>query len=68
MGKHSFFVIYRDDEGGATIDKYSEEAPMVKGIAKEFEASKKVPALVIRGEALKVSVSTKVLIEMQEPK
>lgn len=68
MGKHSFFVFYVDDEGRMEWVSYSEEEALVKDVAKQYEASKKVPTLVLRGEKLKVKISTQVLIEMEDEK
>lgn len=68
MGKPSFFVFYQDDEGRMESVSYSEEKALVKDVAKQYEASKKIPALVLRGEKLKISISTQVLIEVEEPK
>ena len=66
MAKSEFFLIYKDDEGHINLKRHSVEASMLKEIVKHYEDSKQVPILVIRGQVLKVSISTKVLFEMQE--
>lgn len=66
MGKPSFFVIFEDDENHKTVDKHPTEESMVKDITQRWENTKQAPALVIRGEALKIEIGTRVIIKKEE--
>ena len=66
MAKNEFFLIYKDEEGGINFERHSTEESMLKEIVRRYENGKQVPILVIRGQVLKTSISTKVLFEMQE--
>ena len=59
MGKIDFFTHYKDDENHVDITVHPDEATMVK---ERWEASKQAPFLVIRGQALKINITTQVEI------
>lgn len=66
MAKPSFFLVYQDDEGRITIERYLDESSAFKEALEIFERTKAKPLYMIRGETYKINFRTSVIVNESE--